>query len=265
MKNIISRKVFENTDSVFEYDTLKDEFRKIIGDNGSSFRNANFVKNGIKYFNHTLDDIKVSNFDIEYFMTKFKDEIFKDEYFLSHSAEVDMLLYKYDKSHPLSGDFLKDDVENSPESYENMIKYDYGYHVEELGKRYLYQSYDNLSEFFSACSKEYANYFFEFKFENHKYYNNLTDDVVDKYSEILSEGDYYLVIIDIQSLCDDGYIETSYSSIKDDLDYNNNGEYDIIDGVLYKGFGEPVDISNEKIKKILYNIDIKHKTNKFNL
>jgi len=75
-------------------------------------------------------------------MTDNLDEILEDPLFISANGFMDYLIYTYDNSYPLSGNDCSDDGE------EIEIKFDYGYHNYDLGKKYLVQNFGTLSNYF---------------------------------------------------------------------------------------------------------------------
>ena len=71
--------------------------------------------------------------------------ILKDENFVSNNGFYDYLVYKYDNSHPLSGNLLSDSGDIDEDI---VIKFDYGYHNYDLGRKYILQSFDTISDYY---------------------------------------------------------------------------------------------------------------------
>jgi len=263
MRNLKYLKYFliENSDN--EYKNLKKEILDIAQYFKGSFRNYHFLSTGESQFKEFLEEFKEDNVDVDYFMSKYIKTAINDDDFNCHGALMDMLLYKYDKLFPLSGSLLSDDLDDWDEDGA-IIKYNYNYHTLELGKKYLYQSYDDLSEFYRDCAKQFPNYFFQYytKYELKKDY-----DILPYYSDIIIHKNYSVCIIDLKLLCDENYIKCSYSDLFNYIDYEpNRVKYDIINGCFIEYFGENIrKIDETEVSNAIDRMKMKESAEKYNL
>jgi len=254
-------------ENVNEYDNLKKEIMEVLNIYRCNFKNYRFIRNGEDEFKECLDEFEENSINIDYFMKKYIKKIVKDDDFTSHGAVTDMLLYKYDKNHPLSGNLLQDDMDSWDDTA--TIKYNYGYHIVKLGTKYLLQTYNNLNEFYEQCAKEYATYFLEYRLPNNVLKYDYSQDIVDKYSSYINEGDIYLVNINFEGLHKDGHIENNLKSLKSVIEKGlkdskstfyfdgNNNINDII--------GDLTDTSNKLLQKYKEEYEFFTGIQKYNL
>jgi len=270
---------FLNENSDNEYKTLKQGLIEIVSIFNGSFRNTHFLKNGQKEFEEFLKECKQNNFDVNYFMSTYISKAIQDNDLIYRSAIMDMLLYKYDKTHPLSGSLLIDDIDNWDE-HGAIIKYNYNYHKLDLGKKYLYQSYDNLFKFYEETAKEFPLIFiqnginYKIKQETKKIYLDL-----EYYSDIINCKNYYASIIDLKSLCENNYIHCSYDELLNNIEYANmkilpfysnstttNTYHHIIEGCFIAYFGENIKrLEVCDIDDAIERMEIKRSVEKYNL
>lgn len=226
-----------------------------------------FIHKGKEIFNDFLENLEEDGFDVDYFMSKYINRALKDDDLVWHSGVMDMLLYKYDKSHPLSGELLSDSM-NSWDEEGVLIKYYYGYHIVQLGKEYLYQTYDNLREYYKDCAEMFPMYFFN-RFVSYKIKrNNKLSEIIHYYSDVIKHKDYFVSIVDLEGLCNNNYVYCSYSELLRDIDYNPriNTYNHIIDGCFIVYFGENIEqIGEEEVHKSKERMKIKESAEKYNL
>ncbi len=197
-----------------EYENLKSDIIKILNMYSGSFKNYSFIRNGESKFKDCLKEFKDDGINVDYFMKKYINRVIRDQDFTERGAIADMLLYKYDKSHPLSGNLLTEDIDGWEDTA--TIKYDYGYHIVELGKKYLFQSYNNLYEFFEQCAKEYGRDFFDNRMPLQIIYDFNRSDVED-YTSYTSKNGIYIMNINFEGMYKNGYID-NLKSLRIDIE-----------------------------------------------
>jgi len=272
MKNLKHIRDFLNENSD-EYEILKSKLIKIVDLFKGSFRNTYFLRTGKDEFQEFLEECEQDNFDVDYFMSNYISKAIQDNDLVYHSAIMDMLLYKYDKKHPLSGALLTDDI-GSWDDNGAIIKYNYNYHKLDLGKKYLYQSYDNLSEFYKESANQFPLSFmqrhidFKIKLESEKLFSPKSN-IIEYYSDVVNFKNYYASIINLKGLCQDNYIHSSYDNLLNNIDYDPtvNTYHHIVEGCFIAYFGENIGKKLEvwDVDDALERMEIKQTTQKYNL
>lgn len=162
MKNILRHKQFvsetlgiiiddQKYDEVVRYiDIFMDT--KLTDNDRLSFKNGYYAKDYKKHIDKLKKFIQNKlGYNLDDFMIKFKSKIYSDDFFTSNCGFIDALLYTYDSNFPLSGDILQDYGAGD----EYVIKYDYGYDMYDLGRKYILQNYESLEDFYYDCAIKY--------------------------------------------------------------------------------------------------------------
>ena len=163
-------------------------------------------------------ELKKKDIDLFGFIKKYEDDVFKDQSF-SDSAFKDVLLYTYDKNKGiLSGLLLSDS-----DSVEYLIKYQYGYHNYDMGKKYILQSHDSLADYFSAVSENLLLGLIYSDYDSTELCNDFPIDnanalkIVDNTSVVKKYGDSYTICINLLAL----FTALSVTSNIYNINYNN--------------------------------------------
>jgi hypothetical protein len=169
-----------NEEDLKEYDTISElitwDFLHKSKLNGISFILSYFNRNGAS----DLKDLKAflynEGYDLDVFMSKFRDIIYEDYSFTEDCGFLDYLLYSYDNKYMLSGnDGMK---YAGPDDY--LLKYTYGFQTTTLGREYIKQNFDTITDFYYACADNLSKFL---ECENEKI-------------EIIYEKDYAICIIE---------------------------------------------------------------------
>lgn len=144
-------------------DELSDE-----GDiSNNSFNQGGLYKEEFENIEQQIEilenELKKQKVDLFGFIKKYETEVFKDYDFTDRNGFVDCVLYKYDKNKGiLSGIELIDSSEG-----EYFIKYSYGYHFYDMGKRFILQSFKNMMEYFNETAENLLIGLFSDEASNH--------------------------------------------------------------------------------------------------
>lgn len=279
MKNIISKQDFL-LESLNEYNKIKNQILDIVEYNGEygmyfsdSFNGYSFVREGEKKFKKFLEILKNKGINIDYFFSKYKNQIYNDTDFTWNNAIIDMLLYKYDKSHLLSGTNANNSTIgdwNEYGSLERTLKYDYGWHTTNLGKKYLFQGYNKLIDFYKDVALEFPIKIIEEQTENiNTNYNYKT--ILDYYTDIIVKDDYAISITNFKKIFDDGILtmktdkNNQYEFFLKNMNYTSK-TFEIKDNHFIEYFGENIKpITLIELKGAKERIKLKKAINKYNL
>ncbi|MCK9416633.1 hypothetical protein M0Q97_08260 [Candidatus Dojkabacteria bacterium] len=136
------------------YNDFKEKINNFLDTNKEihgSFAHGHYFERD--YLNHIKKLNNFLNGELDYYMDKYYNKIFNDNFFIESCGFLDTLLYHYDNSYYLSGMGF-DDSNNDGGEY--MIKYHYGYQKYDLGKKYLEQNFGTLENFYAECAKNFA-------------------------------------------------------------------------------------------------------------
>lgn len=241
MKNIISRKNFLN-EYKSDYEIIKDLIFDFVEKEGLDIRfSSYFTQNGDKDIEKLKEHLLDNNINLDRFMVVFHKQIYNDSEFTQANGFFDYLLYKYDNDYPLHGS------EIGPEPEDKILKYYYGYQTKKLGKLYLLQNYDSLSNFYKDCAKNIPSYF----------ELNTGEKIPDKNIKIIYGEKFSISCIYTNKYVLDKFI--SNINIKN---------YEIIaNKLLIIGFGDNINFSlyYDEIEKWKPGIFFEHDTDKYNL
>ena len=134
-----------------KYEAIRDYLVKVVDNiNESSFQyyyNNDFNKD----YEKVIAKLEKKGIDINQFFKEFRTEIYKDFEMTAYCGLMDAILYKFDNNYWLSGLPMNRDADG-----EAGIKYKYGYHSCDLGRKYLLQSYDTFEEFYEEAAPQFA-------------------------------------------------------------------------------------------------------------
>jgi len=231
------------------------------------------------------------NIDLDTFMEKYKSEIYSDDFFTEHCGFLDSILYTYDNKFLLSGNLIGDNYNEYVD--ENLIKYEYGYDMYDLGRKYILQNYDTLEDFYFESAKA----FWKYEYESIEEYRNLEYGVaiinkedyennLDNFSMADKRQDGSVAILDINKLieyCDINiddnddiydfadYLNKKFEQKKQDCNINGikpfNYKYDGGINLLIVGFGD-INLDNIPFNDLVDyadRIDMNNNTKKYNL
>lgn len=207
-------------DANYNYDDVKELIDEFMDENGimGSFSSGHYFKEpGGEHVSMLDDYLRKRGISLDKFMKDNMDEIMDDNFFVSHNGFMDYLLYCYDKKYYLSGGPMHDDI---------ITKYRYGYHNYDLGKAYIKQNYESLSDYF----EEYLD-------------REFSDNKIDKdlyHFEKYDNSNIFVFVADQKAI--------------DILDDSNNKGFEIGNGIYFFNLGT-LGIENED--ELAENFDYK--------
>jgi len=235
-------KRFEQVKGEDEYEIISELIKDFHEDNGlyDSFINTKYCQTGsFKDISNLSDFLTDKGYNLDKFMKEYKSEIYSDDFFLYNCGFMDLLLYSYDKKNPLSGMLLN---QHAPD--EHAIQYSYGYQYMELGKKYILQSYDSLSDFYYETAKSAIDFY----------------DLNEEVSEAIQFKDFSILM--------------TFDKLPSDLTIQNNfkphhiyNKYDNVNILLFgDGVKKIIDFYQiEGIDELIDNLKIKQQAKKYNL
>jgi hypothetical protein len=213
-------------------------------------KNLDHIESEIKRLKKELNN---RNFDLDKFMLDNKDIILKDDDFINNNGFMDILLYQYFKDDvSLSGYKLED--QNDEEFY---IKYTYGYHNYNLGRKFILQSFDSIDDYFKETSEKFLNGLSDLNYIKDK-------NIIKYFSEIKNISNCYVVFISIPLLYKYAFNNNNDNIVS--LLQLNNTLYSIKNDILVCYIGNnKVHIPDSLFNKITEDIYIKYQMLKYNL
>lgn len=268
MRKILTHKEFINESSYTEYDKIVELIKEFIETDWKYTKH--FMNNAYYKENYEADIRNLKNYlsnndiDLDYFMQKYKNKIYQDEFFNSTSGFLDTLLYIYDNKFPLSGGELQDYGGGD----EYLIKYFYGYDKYDLGRKYLLQKYKNIDDFYYDCANMFLN---PYNIENYVL-SDIFDNVEkykDSFSKIIKKDEGYFILIDLKIFF--SYNDFTVDELKENFNEHIRHWYRfdyrfITNKILLIGFGVSLnDINIHDYDKDIEEIEIKNTINKYNV
>ena len=186
----------------FDEDNIEyNKIRKIIksfikketyNDSFSQFMKDDYYYDKIDTLEQEL--VNSGNISLNEFMNKYRKRIYEDNKFTQCCGMLDIILYRYDKKHPLGGDITVDAVN----------RYQYGYQNYSLGRLYLEQKFGTLENF----------------------YNEIVNDIIKKY---LLVDSYTEIVNDVEGCT---LIFTHSDNLNNNFHQNfDEGKYIILDNI----------------------------------
>lgn len=225
-------------------------------------------------------ELKKSGIDLFEFIKKYETEVFADRDF-SDDVFKDVLLYTYDnKKGILSGN----DLIGSEES-EYVIKYKYGYHTYDMGKRYIFQSYDSLDDYFEATANNlllglvWSDYGAASVSSNFEMAKEKAKEIVNNVSVMKKFGNSYTIGVNLYALfaglcLGSNIYNVRYPEFLSDFDADLGDISNIVKNDIMQIFvgNDQIELSENIIRKIkdfgfdyIQEYDIKVNTKKYNL
>jgi hypothetical protein len=217
-------------------------------------------KKDIEDFKLYLKGVDI-NFDI--FIKRHWNRVFSDDFFVENNGFLDSLLYQYNQAYPIGGRYELDQLEQGNPACEHIMKYDYGYHKFDLGRKYILQSYETIADYFFACAQLLGKELFDSDYSN--LLNSKWENIVNYNFSVNSEKFMTPVKLDRGgSVCFINLLKMH--ELGSLVEYNRffNTFIDLVkpsasnkdEGWCIYYFGE-----NEKLKKSLSNISLEDITN----
>lgn len=253
MKILKSHKDFLKESFKNEYDRIKEVILKFnsVVILGPSFMLGYYNHDGESDLKQLKSHLMKNGYDLDYFMQKYKKEIYNDVDFTECCGFFDYLLYTYDSSFPLSGV----DILSEPE--DKLIKYTYGYQTKKLGREYILQNYNSLGDFYKDCAENFNNYL----------HDNFDYSIDKKDIKLLLEDNYSLFIVNYKK--NKHKIDSINLSIGNSIKYviKNNLAIFIFGDLNNKKIDEIIEklFNDENVKKWLDEIEFRNSVSDFNL
>lgn len=155
---------FANSD-YYDYDEVKEYIGEFLDEEYFPSFSRYFNRDGNEDIAKLRKFLKEYNIDLDKFMKDYLEKILDDDFFIYANGFMDYLIYCYDKKYPLGGEEMRsvDDV---------MVKFDYGYHKFNLGKKYILQTYESLGAYFEMA----VDCLFTNKLKEESYFINKYDN-----------------------------------------------------------------------------------------
>jgi len=266
----------------FDYNKTKNLIIDTISDIEEEYdvENGNFQ---FGYYKKTYDEVKKdidiliselkkNGVNLSDFFKLYKNEIYKDYNFESHSAFMDAILYYFDKDKGiLSGVKLEDSNE-----FEFLIKYKYGYYNYDMGKKFILQSYDDMDAYYQDTAEKLL-----LGLLSPEGRNNIGDEftgtkdnaenIVEKCSIVKQYDNGFTIFIHLKSFMTElskySMAKYDYSMFVDTLESDIDPiPYRIFDDLMQIFIGYTVHkISLEEFNSIKNELDVNYQSNIYNL
>ena len=231
--NIEYKKIRKIIKSFIKKETYNDSF--------SQFMKDDYYYDKIDTLEQEL--VNSGNISLTEFMNKYRKRIYEDNKFTQCCGMLDIILYRYDKKHPLGGDITVDAVN----------RYEYGYQNYSLGRLYLEQKFGTLENFYNEIANDIIkNYLLVDSYteivndvEGCTLIFTHSDNLNNKFHQNFDEGKY--IILDNIAIIFVG----DENSIKDLIDEFSHDKID--DWLDFEGIKQNIDL-HQTAKK--YNVGI---------